>query len=273
MSALSRWKQRGRTRRFARACASLGVDPVITGTPTVEAFNSGRIEVGDRFALASEPVPSHMIATGRLRIGNDVRIGHGAAIAATVDVSIGDRTKIGAFFLLMDTDFHGERARVGARPTTNTAMGPDSGYAPVTIGANVRISDHVTILRGSSVGDGAVIEAGTVINGRIPANTRVGGVPARAVSADGRPLAPTNDVAQLVARVFGLSQTPAPDAGPDDIPEWDSLGSLRLLLALEDALGAPLNEEAFAAVRTIEALQAVVDVARRAGEPAAAPVG
>jgi len=112
---------------------------ILNGTPTVVKWNGGTIEVGDRFSLSSRPVPSHLACAGILHIGDDVAIAHGAAIAATVSVTIGDRTRIGPFFVLMDTDFHGERARAGAQTSTSTAIGPESGYAPVVIGADVRI--------------------------------------------------------------------------------------------------------------------------------------
>lgn len=265
MTIYGRWRGRAHRRRFERSCSRVGHGSILDGAPTIIRANGGRIEIGARFQLASQPVPSHLFALGLLRIGDDVQVGHGAAVAATVEVSIGDRTQIGPFFVVMDTDFHGERARVGAKPTTSTAMGPDSGYAPVRIGDDVRIGSHVTVLRGSIIGDGATIAAGTVVNGRILAGTHVEGVPARLVGDPGV----SNDtgecaVAEIAVKVFALASLPAPSQGPDDIAEWDSLGSLKLLLALEDRLGFPLDETQFASLRSIGELQRAVDALRAA---------
>jgi acyl carrier protein len=69
----------------------------------------------------------------------------------------------------------------------------------------------------------------------------------------------TVDVAQIAARIFGLATPPSGDEGPNEITEWDSLGSLKLLLALEDALGQAMDADALAGARTIGEVQQVVD--------------
>jgi len=52
---------------------------------------------------------------------------------------------------------------------------------PVTIGNSVWIGGNVTILPGVTIGDRAVIAAGAVVNKDVPANTIVGGVPAKII--------------------------------------------------------------------------------------------
>jgi acetyltransferase-like isoleucine patch superfamily enzyme/acyl carrier protein len=240
----------------------VGDDPTLDGKPTVWALGNGHIELGSRFTLSSRPVPSHLVSFGVLRIADDVSIAHGAAIAATVSVSIGARTRIGPFFVLMDTDFHGERAKSGARPTTNTAIGADSGFSPVTIGADVTIGAHVTILRGTTIGDGATIAPGSVVNGEIPPMAFAQGVPARVLADQAEPRDSDTDVIDIVTRVFGLAGPPDLQSGPDDIPQWDSLGSLKLLLSLEETLGITLDEDVIADVRSVADLHTAVERAR-----------
>ena len=69
---------------------------------------------------------------------------------------------------------------------------------PVTIGNNVWLGANVTVLAGVSIGDNAVIGAGSVVTRSIPANVVAVGVPCRVLreitEEDKRryPIAPAN---------------------------------------------------------------------------------
>ena len=52
---------------------------------------------------------------------------------------------------------------------------------PVVIGSDVWIGHRVMILPGSRIEDGAIIGAGAVVSGTIPAYSIAGGVPARVI--------------------------------------------------------------------------------------------
>lgn len=60
-------------------------------------------------------------------------------------------------------------------PEKRAAMTP----APIVLGKNVWVGSNATLLQGVTVGDGAIIAAGAVVTKEVPANTVVGGVPAR----------------------------------------------------------------------------------------------
>ena len=139
-----------RTRSWLSSCEKVGEGTRLLGRPTVDA-EGGAIRIGDRFRLASRPVPSHLVAgpEGVLEIGHDVSIGHGAAIAAFQHVRIGDGTRIGPFVIVMDTNFHGQPGDQSVRHDCR----------PVVIGSRCRIGSRVTITRGASVGDDAEILA------------------------------------------------------------------------------------------------------------------
>lgn len=53
--------------------------------------------------------------------------------------------------------------------------------APIVLGKNVWVGSNATILQGVTIGDNAVIGAGAVVTGDIPANTVAAGVPAKVV--------------------------------------------------------------------------------------------
>ena len=236
-------------------CDRVGARPRVDGGPFIH--NGGRIEIGDDFYLSSRPVQSHLLAErgGVLEIGNSVAIGQGVAIAAHRHIRIGDRTRIGAMVVIADTDFHvaGDRT---AEPQTS----------PVVIGADVRIGHRVTVLRGSVIGDGADIGAGSIVSGIVTPGSRVAGVPARAIGADsGERFAVDGtavSVSRLIGRVLGLETGPSQEAGPDQLSGWDSLGALKILLALEDEFRISLREEDVGQARCVADLVRAVESAQ-----------
>lgn len=57
----------------------------------------------------------------------------------------------------------------------------DNYPAPIHIGKKVWIGSHATILSGVTIGDNAIVAAGAVVTKDVPANTVVGGVPAKII--------------------------------------------------------------------------------------------
>lgn len=51
--------------------------------------------------------------------------------------------------------------------------------APIVLGRNVWVGSNSTILQGVTIGDNAIIAAGSVVTKEVPANVIVGGIPAR----------------------------------------------------------------------------------------------
>jgi len=69
--------------------------------------------------------------------------------------------------------------------TLNHGIAPEERqnltHATIKLGKGVWVGAHATILSGVTIGDYAVIAAGAVVNEDVPANTVVGGVPAKII--------------------------------------------------------------------------------------------
>ena len=105
-----------------------------------------------------------------LHIGENVFINSGCCFQDQGGIYIGNNTLIGhqVVFATINHD-------------TNPNMRASMFFKPIYIGKNVWIGAHATILPGVKVGDGAIIAAGAVVTKDVPANTIVGGVPAKEI--------------------------------------------------------------------------------------------
>lgn len=122
-------------------------------------------EVDERFGLFP---PFNADYGQNITIGKNVFINSGCCFQDQGGIAIGDNVLIGQQVVIATINHDlvpSKRANMIA--------------APVTIGNNVWIGAHATILAGVTIGDGAVIAAGAVVNKDVPANTVVGGVPAK----------------------------------------------------------------------------------------------
>ena len=108
--------------------------------------------------------------TAQLRIGRHCSIGDRTEIHCGESVTIGDRVIIGWDCNILDRDYHSVNA---AEEQTD----------PVRIGDRVWIGCRCIILKGVSIGDGAVVAAGSVVTRDVPARVLVAGNPARVKTA------------------------------------------------------------------------------------------
>ena len=246
-----RWLDAALVRRRLRACDSLGRGAVLRGTPTVH--NTGKLVIGDDFWLNSIPVRSHLFVTGSMQIGNRVRIGAGATLTCLGAVDIADDVRVGDFVIILDSDFH------NADDVSSEAI-----PRPIRIGEGVRIEHRVTILPGTTIGKGARLKVGSVVSGDVKENAVLQGNPARPVAVDEPAMdASSAEVPKLVMQVLGLPHLPDLHDGPTTIPQWDSLGALRLIVALEDLFGIALTEDEFKGARSVLDLMGNIDAAQR----------
>ena len=95
---------------------------------------------------------------------------------ATEHISIGPNSLIADFVTIRDADHTFDLPGVPLRNQPTAA-------SPVVVGADVWLGHAVTVLRGVTIGDGAIVAAGAVVTKDVPPNAIVGGVPARIIGA------------------------------------------------------------------------------------------
>jgi acetyltransferase-like isoleucine patch superfamily enzyme len=131
---------------------------------------------------------------GAISIGEYCYIGEGTRIWSARSIRIGDRVLIAHNVTVLDSLTHplGARARHAHFKHIITEGHPaqiDLDERPVEIGDDVWIGCMSVVLRGVSLGHGAIVGAGSVVTESIPAWTIAAGNPARVIrelSADER---------------------------------------------------------------------------------------
>jgi acetyltransferase-like isoleucine patch superfamily enzyme len=160
----------GRGRRLARQVEG---GRGLTAEPDVRIVRLDprtSVRIGDGVLLA-HGVRLHLRAPGaRIEIGAGSFVNHRSELVAHERVSIGRGCLLAWDVLLLDSDSHS----VDGRPHT----------APVVLGDRVWVGCRATVLKGVTVGDGAVVAAGSVVVGDVPPRALVGGNPARVLRED-----------------------------------------------------------------------------------------
>lgn len=131
-------------------------------------ISRGRIELGDRVVIWSIFQRSILSVHSNaiLKIGARSRI-NGVHIAVKSKVTIGQNVRIAPYTLIMDSDFHDINDRSSSGES-----------APIIIEDDVWIASRSIILKGVTIGKGAIIAAGAVVTKDVKPFTIVAGVPA-----------------------------------------------------------------------------------------------
>lgn len=111
----------------------------------------------------------------KIIIGNNVGIS-GSTINATTTITIGDNVLIGSGCLISDTDSHPIDYEDRFLDKNDTTV-----KSPITIKDNVFIGARSIILKGVTIGECAVVGAGSVVSKDVPPHTVVCGNPAKIV--------------------------------------------------------------------------------------------
>ena len=111
---------------------------------------------------------------GILHIGQRVIFGHHCTLGVRESLIIGDDALLAEMVSIRDHDH-----RFDALDTPIREQGMIC--APIVIGRNVWIGAKVSVVKGVTIGDNAIIGANAVVTRDIPANAIAAGVPARVI--------------------------------------------------------------------------------------------
>lgn len=156
------------------------------GIPVIFKNRGAQLTIGDNCTIKSSFL-SNLIGLSqrtiivartkdsKIEIGNNVGMS-GATIYARKKITIGDNTLIGGNVKIFDNDFH--PLDIDSRNSDNKEM---IKAREIIIEKNCFIGCNSLILKGSKIGEGCVIGAGSVVAGEFPCNCIIAGNPAKII--------------------------------------------------------------------------------------------
>ncbi|MCS4086107.1 acetyltransferase-like isoleucine patch superfamily enzyme [Salinibacter ruber] len=171
--------------QFAWHGIEWGADWKIFGRPIIQRHRGSRIALGDGLYLRSWPrsnplSPNHPVVLSTRNADASIDIGDDCGFTGTILVAgnrieIGDRVQVGGNASIVDTDFH------PLVPEVRWENFNAGATAPIVIEDDVFVGMEALILKNVTVGEGAVVGAGSVVTQDVPPRTVVAGNPATVV--------------------------------------------------------------------------------------------
>lgn len=158
-------------------CAQVGERVHLTRAPYIRGHT--RIVIGDDCMLSSLDVHSGRFCDDpELIIGSNCHVGYDNLFAVNRRIVIGDHVGISQRVVIRDSDGHPtdlERRRRGE------VMLREEDMAPVVVHEYAWIGRDAHVLKGVTIGAGAVVAAGSVVTSNVPDGAIAMGVPARII--------------------------------------------------------------------------------------------
>ncbi|ASU35138.1 hypothetical protein MuYL_3253 [Mucilaginibacter xinganensis] len=166
------------------AGVSFGKALRVSGSMKLSVGKNSAITIGDNFQLISgrmyNSIGRNIKSCLRADDQSKIVIGKGVGMSnvcvwAKVSIEIGDYVKIGADTIIVDSDMHSLNYLERRNQQTDAV---NAKKRPVKIGNDVFIGTRSIINKGVTIGDRAIIAAGSVVTANVPADEIWGGNPA-----------------------------------------------------------------------------------------------
>lgn len=141
--------------------------------PTTLVTGPRRIFLGRRVRILPG-LFAETLKSGRIEIGDNVAIGQHFHVSAGGRLSIGEGSTILGFVTITDIDH-------GYEDVGRPVHGQSLQIRETTLGRNCFIGMGARILPGTSLGDGCVVGANSVVRGVFPAHSVIVGAPASVI--------------------------------------------------------------------------------------------
>ena len=177
---LARWTH-DRSMRQVTAAAGVRFGP----TARVVGGDPQRFVIGKKTLVDGELLV--LDYGGRISIGESSYIGMGTRVWSGEDVRIGDHVFVAHNVTISDTNSHQMEADERAAHYQRTVVEGkpfEKGTiktAPIVIGDHAWINFNVAILKGVTIGEGAIIGAGSVVTKNVPPYVLCAGNPAQVI--------------------------------------------------------------------------------------------
>jgi acetyltransferase-like isoleucine patch superfamily enzyme len=159
------------------------------GTKLNSATLSAREPDGCSLAIGEESnIEASLVlerANARITIGSRTHVGGGTLLAAASSIEIGDDVLIAFDALIMDHNSHSLKFNERRHDVRDWIRGTKNWSTvtimPVKISNKAWIGVRAMILKGVTIGEGAIVGAGSIVTRDVPAWTIVGGNPAQVI--------------------------------------------------------------------------------------------
>lgn len=156
----------------------LGLGVVVDDNALLDAKGEANrgLELGDGVYIGRNAIV--YTKGGDIELAPGVNVSHNCELFSSNLLSVGRGTFIAAYsYLLSGGEYELD---------TNTPLAEQSGThsrGPTRVGKNVWIAAHCVVADGATMGDNAVLGAGSVLMGEVPAGSLAAGAPAKVVRA------------------------------------------------------------------------------------------
>lgn len=183
----SKWSTWAAKLKFRLMGCPVGKRLRVDGKIWIYAHRKGVVRIGHHVSINSRfgsnlvgltnPTVFQCLDDGVITIGDHCGLSS-VVLSTRQSITIGDRVMIGGNVRIFDHNFHSLDFTKRRTPSLDQ---PDCKRAPVVIGNDVFIGTNAMILKGVTIGDRAIIGAGSVVSCDVPSDEIWAGNPARCV--------------------------------------------------------------------------------------------